>query len=101
MQIHSLLLVCRHGCFQQWLNTIEESEGGTDNFTKGYNYYGIHVKEDNTVVAREWAPGAIALYLTGAFSMFSLLLLLLLHIMIISFQRIADINLLNAFCVFI
>ena len=59
----------RRGCVDQWLKTLEESEGGIENFTKGYEYYGIHVKDDNSVVAREWAPGAIAVYLTGEFSM--------------------------------
>lgn len=55
---------------QQWLQTFEESEGGLDNFTQGYNYYGVHVLSDNSVVAREWAPGAEGLYLTGDFSEF-------------------------------
>lgn len=58
----------RHGCLKQWLKTFEESDGGIESFTRGYEFYGIHVKDDNTVVAREWAPGAIALYLTGDFS---------------------------------
>jgi 1,4-alpha-glucan branching enzyme len=53
---------------QQWLRTFEESEGGIEGFTKGYEYYGIHVQDDNSVIAREWAPGAIALFLTGDFS---------------------------------
>jgi 1,4-alpha-glucan branching enzyme len=53
---------------QQWLKKFEESEGGIDKFTKGYEYYGIHVLDDNTVVAREWAPGAVDVYLTGDFS---------------------------------
>lgn len=54
----------------QWLQKFEESDGGLDNFTQGYKYYGIHVLSDNSVVAREWAPGAEALYLTGDFSEF-------------------------------
>lgn len=58
----------RHGCLRQWLKTFEESEGGIDKFTKGYEEFGIHIKADNSVVAREWAPGAVGLYLTGDFS---------------------------------
>lgn len=54
----------------RWLKTFEEGEGGIDQFTKGYEYYGIHINDDNSVVAREWAPGAIGLYLTGDFSKF-------------------------------
>lgn len=60
--------IFRHGLMQQWLQTFEESEGGLDNFTQGYKYYGLHVLSDNSVVAREWAPGAEGLYLTGDFS---------------------------------
>lgn len=52
------------------MRTFEEAEGGLERFTKGYEHYGIHVLADNTVVAREWAPGAQALYLTGDFSRF-------------------------------
>lgn len=62
--------IFRHGCMQQWLKKFEESEGGLDNFTQGYKYYGLHVLSDNSVAAREWAPGAEALYLTGDFSEF-------------------------------
>lgn len=50
------------------MKTFEEGEGGIDSFTKGYEYYGIHIRADKSVVAREWAPGAIGLYLTGDFS---------------------------------
>lgn len=50
------------------MKRITESEGGIDNFSQGYKYYGIHVQQDNSVVAREWAPGAKQLYLTGDFS---------------------------------
>ncbi len=39
-----------------------------DIFTQGYKYYGLHVQPDNSVMAREWAPGAKALYLTGEFN---------------------------------
>lgn len=60
----------RHGCLQEWIKKFEESEGGIESFTKGYEYYGIHVRDDNSIVAREWAPGAIAVFLTGDFSEF-------------------------------
>lgn len=61
-------LCFRHGCLQQWLKTFEETEGGIDKFTRGYEDFGLHIKEDNSVRCREWAPGAIGLYLTGDFS---------------------------------
>jgi 1,4-alpha-glucan branching enzyme len=53
---------------EDWLKKISEFEGGIENFTQGYKYYGMHVEPDNSVVCREWAPGALALYLTGDFS---------------------------------
>lgn len=37
-------------------------------FSKAYEYYGIHIQNDNSVIAREWAPGAVQLYLTGDFN---------------------------------
>lgn len=41
-----------------------------DTFSQGYKYYGLHFLPDNSVVAREWAPGAKDVYLTGDFSMY-------------------------------
>ncbi|CRK98126.1 CLUMA_CG011494, isoform A [Clunio marinus] len=58
----------RHNCLVKWVETFKNSEGGIEKFTKGYEYYGIHIKDDNSVVAREWAPGAQCLYLTGDFN---------------------------------
>lgn len=39
-------------------------------FSQAYKYYGIHIQQDNSVVAREWAPGAVQVFLTGDFSKF-------------------------------
>jgi 1,4-alpha-glucan branching enzyme len=58
----------RYGCFKDLLDSIEENGGGLDNFTQGYKYYGIHVQPDNSIVCREWAPGAVQLFLTGEFN---------------------------------
>lgn len=59
---------CRHGLIQDWIKRIDSHDGGLEAFSQAYNYYGIHVQSDNSVVAREWAPGAKQLYLTGDFS---------------------------------
>lgn len=56
---------------KDWLKCIDESEGGIENFSQGYKYFGIHIQHDNSIIAREWAPGAKELYLTGDFSEFS------------------------------
>ena len=58
----------RHDLFRKWKDTIEETEGGYDAFTKGYEKYGLIVHKDNSVVYREWAPNAKEAVLTGDFS---------------------------------
>jgi 1,4-alpha-glucan branching enzyme len=60
----------RNNVVKDWMKSIDESEGGLENFSQGYKYYGIHIQHDNSVIAREWAPGAKELYLTGDFSEF-------------------------------
>ena len=39
-----------------------------DDFSRGYDKFGIKINDDNSVTAKEWAPGAQELYLTGDFS---------------------------------
>lgn len=58
----------RHGLVKDWIKRIDEADGGLDSFSKAYQYYGIHIQADNSVIVREWAPGAQQLYLTGDFS---------------------------------
>lgn len=64
----NIFYLCRHGLVKDWLRRIDESEGGIENFSQGYKYFGIHIQHDNSVIVREWAPGAQALYLTGDFN---------------------------------
>lgn len=52
------------------MDGLNEKEGGFEKFTRAYEEYGIHVKPDGTIVGKEWAPGAEALYLAGTFSKF-------------------------------
>ncbi|XP_001361183.3 1,4-alpha-glucan-branching enzyme [Drosophila persimilis] len=58
----------RHGVLQEWLDKINQGDGGMDQFTQGYKYYGLHFQPDNSVIAREWAPGAKNVYLAGDFN---------------------------------
>ncbi|XP_055372487.1 1,4-alpha-glucan-branching enzyme [Condylostylus longicornis] len=58
----------RHGVVQEWLKKIEKLEGGMEVFSQGYKYYGLHFQSDGSVIAREWAPGAQQVYLTGDFN---------------------------------
>uniref|UniRef100_A0A182S7R1 Glycoside hydrolase family 13 N-terminal domain-containing protein n=1 Tax=Anopheles maculatus TaxID=74869 RepID=A0A182S7R1_9DIPT len=54
--------------FRGWIKRLNELEGGLNEFTQGYKYYGLHIAQDNSVVAREWAPGAKEVFLTGDFN---------------------------------
>lgn len=60
----------RSKCVRDWVENIENHEGGLDEFSQAYKYYGIHFQQDGSVVVREWAPGAVQVYLTGDFSKF-------------------------------
>ncbi|KAJ8970066.1 hypothetical protein NQ317_008239 [Molorchus minor] len=58
----------RYAVFKDNLHAIEQHGGGLDNFTKAYTFYGINLQPDNSIVCREWAPGAQQLFLTGEFN---------------------------------
>ena len=58
----------RYQLFKRWKDTIAETEGGYDKFTKGYLKFGLNVQPDNSVLYREWAPNTISAALTGDFS---------------------------------
>nr|XP_023024879.1 1,4-alpha-glucan-branching enzyme [Leptinotarsa decemlineata] len=58
----------RYACFKDFLESIEENGGGLENFTKAYTYYGLNVQPDNSIICREWAPGAKQIFLTGEFN---------------------------------
>ena len=58
----------RYGCFQYYLQKIENSLGGLDKFSQSYKNFGLHVDEKNNVHVLEWAPGAKNVFLRGEFS---------------------------------
>jgi 1,4-alpha-glucan branching enzyme len=58
----------RYRLFKKLKDTIEQSEGGYDQFTKGYLKFGFNVASDGTVTYREWAPNAKEAVLIGDFS---------------------------------
>lgn len=81
----------RYAKAQEWIQTINEKEGGLDKFSKvsfclvsqppshllgarspsqGTDIFGIQAKPDGTIVYREWAPNAIQASLIGDFSEF-------------------------------
>lgn len=51
-----------------YLEKIEQGDGDLKKFTKAYETFGIHIQDDNSVIAKEWAPGAQEVLLTGEFS---------------------------------
>uniref|UniRef100_A0A1Y1MH90 Uncharacterized protein n=1 Tax=Photinus pyralis TaxID=7054 RepID=A0A1Y1MH90_PHOPY len=58
----------RYACFKDAIDKINESGGGIGEFTQAYKSFGVNVQPDNSVVCREWAPGARQLFLAGEFS---------------------------------
>jgi len=58
----------RNERFRKWKDTIDQYEGGYDNFTKGFEKMGFNVMESGEVVYREWAPNATEAHLIGDFS---------------------------------
>lgn len=61
-------IIHRHDVFRKWKNTIQETEGGYDAFTKGYLKFGLHAGPNGEVTYREWAPNAVEAALIGDFS---------------------------------
>lgn len=51
-----------------WIKTLDETEGGLEKFSRGYEIFGFHVLPNNDIVYREWAPAALRAYLIGDFS---------------------------------
>jgi 1,4-alpha-glucan branching enzyme len=58
----------RYKTFAGWRDTIVQHEGGYEKFLKGYEKLGFNVRDDGTIVYREWAPSAEEAVLTGDFS---------------------------------
>ena len=58
----------RYGNFEDFLNRMDQVEGGIMEMAKGYNYFGCHVEPDKTFVCRQWAPGAKEMWLMGDFN---------------------------------
>lgn len=61
-------VVWRYELLQKQLVQLEEAEGGFDQFTRSYLTFGVQRLPDNSLVFKEWAPAAEALFLTGDFS---------------------------------
>ncbi|KAK3315192.1 glycoside hydrolase family 13 protein [Apodospora peruviana] len=58
----------RYSKAQDWIKTINETEGGLEKFSKGADIFGLHMKDDKSIVYREWAPNAVQASLIGDFN---------------------------------
>ena len=47
---------------------VNESEGGLEKFSKGYDIFGFSIADNGNVTYREWAPNAEQAFLVGDFS---------------------------------
>ncbi|PVU99534.1 hypothetical protein BB559_000022 [Furculomyces boomerangus] len=56
----------RYKGFLEWVSKIDKV-GGIDQFSKGYNYYGFNINNEE-ITYREWAPGAVSASLVGDFN---------------------------------
>jgi 1,4-alpha-glucan branching enzyme len=65
------------------MSTINDTEGGADSFTRGYEKLGFTFLPSG-IVYREWAPSVKEVYLTGEFSKFNNSLL---HVPSLSVQQ--------------
>ena len=58
----------RYSHAQKWIKTLDETEGGLEKFSRGFQRYGLNVLENGDIVYREWAPNAKQASLIGDFS---------------------------------
>ena len=70
MLFHGYACFCfhhRYKCFSGLKNEIQKNEGGLEEFSRGYEKFGINRTREG-VIYREWAPAARGVYLIGDFS---------------------------------
>ncbi|KZF20603.1 glycoside hydrolase family 13 protein [Xylona heveae TC161] len=53
---------------QDWIKQINDTEGGLEKFSRGYEHFGFNVKDNGDIVYREWAPNAVQANLIGDFN---------------------------------
>ncbi|UZJ56056.1 hypothetical protein CBS101457_005376 [Exobasidium rhododendri] len=62
-------LKSRYALYQKWSKTIQETEGGLENFSLGFNKMGFQVdSQTGTITYREYAPGVNQAFLIGDFN---------------------------------
>ncbi|PMD56232.1 glycoside hydrolase family 13 protein [Hyaloscypha bicolor E] len=61
-------LKARYNKAQEWIKTINETEGGLEKFSRGKEKFGINIDKQNNITYREWAPNATQAFLIGEFN---------------------------------
>ncbi|WYZ37565.1 hypothetical protein EsH8_II_001071 [Colletotrichum jinshuiense] len=58
----------RYARAQDWIQKLNDTEGGIDKFSQGTSIFGFNVDKENNIVYREWAPNATQAFLIGDFN---------------------------------
>ncbi|KIM23725.1 glycoside hydrolase family 13 protein [Serendipita vermifera MAFF 305830] len=61
-------IATRYRQMRDWQTKIENTEGGLEKFSRGYERFGLNVGPNNEITYREWAPNAIKASLIGDFN---------------------------------
>ncbi|KAK2766213.1 alpha-1,4-glucan branching enzyme [Arachnomyces sp. PD_36] len=58
----------RFNSAQSWIKTINDTEGGLEKFSRGFEKFGFNVNQNGDIIYREWAPNATSAHLIGDFN---------------------------------
>ncbi|KAL4966872.1 1,4-alpha-glucan branching enzyme GLC3 [Aspergillus stella-maris] len=58
----------RYNYVESWVKTVDEAEGGLEQFSRGYEKFGFNVSDNGDITYREWAPNAVEASLVGDFN---------------------------------
>ncbi|KAJ2897624.1 hypothetical protein MKZ38_004524 [Zalerion maritima] len=58
----------RYAKAQEWIATLDKTEGGLEKFSDGASKFGLNADDKNNIVYREWAPNAKEAHLIGDFN---------------------------------
>ena len=53
---------------QSWIRSIDDTEGGLEKFSRGFEKFGFNINGNGDIVYREWAPNAEQAFLIGDFN---------------------------------
>ncbi|OCT45589.1 1,4-alpha-glucan-branching enzyme [Cladophialophora carrionii] len=53
---------------QEWIKRIDQTEGGLEKFSRGYEKFGFTFDSNNGIYYQEWAPNAEQAFLIGEFN---------------------------------